>query len=411
MPKVGIEPTLPKERDFESRASASSATSAYGKYTPNARGRSSFSLVHRRRERFLYTMRLGIIGLPRSGKTTLFNVLTGEDLPIGPMAGGGRFDVHTAVVEIPDSRLDELSKLLKPRKTTYAKVTFADIGGLQIGSGREGLPGPLTNQLEQMDAFLHVVRAFDDPTAPHPLDTIDPARDHMAMETELLLHDMLMVDRRLERLAEERQKGARDRGVIDREIAFFEHLGTSLDRERPLRTFDFSIEETQMLSGFSLLTRKPVLVVINLEEGETVPDLDVSDGVQLLSIQGKLEMEIAQLNHSEAQAFLAEYGIEHPGRERIIHTCCDLLGFLSFFTFNEQEGRAWTLRHGSNALEAAETIHSDLARGFIKAEAIAWDELIALGSLTEARAQGKLRLEGKDYKVADGELIYIRFQV
>jgi GTP-binding protein YchF len=356
-------------------------------------------------------MRLGIIGLPRSGKTTLFNVLTGEDLPIGPLAVGGRFDVHTAVVEIPDSRLDELSKLLKPRKTTHAKVTFVDIGGLQIGSGREGLPGPLMNQLEQMDAFLHVIRAFDDPTAPHPLHTINPSRDHMALETELLLHDMLMVDRRLERLAEERQKGARDRAVIDREIAFFERLGASLDRERPLRTLDFSIEETQMLSGFSLLTRKPVIVVINLEEGETVPDIDVSDGAQLLSIQGKLEMEIAQLTPVEAQAFLAEYDIEQPGRERIIHACCDLLGFLSFFTFNEEEGRAWILRKGSSALEAAGTIHSDMARGFIKAESIAWDELIALGGLTEARSQGKLRLEGKDYKVADGELIYIRFQV
>jgi GTP-binding protein YchF len=356
-------------------------------------------------------MRLGIIGLPRSGKTTLFNVLTGEDLPIGALAVGGRFDVHTAVVEIPDSRLDELSKLLKPRKTTYAKVTFVDIGGLQVGIGREGLPGSLMNQLEQMDAFLHVVRAFDDPTAPHPLDTIDPARDHMALETELLLHDMLMVDRRLERLAEERQKGARDRAVIDREIAFFKRLGASLDRECPLRTLDLSIEETQILSGFSLLTRKPVIVVINLEEGVAVPDLDVSDGAQLLSILGKLEMEIAQLTPGEAQTFLAEYDIEQPGRERIIHACCDLLGFLSFFTFNEDEGRAWILREGSRALEAAGTIHSDMARGFIKAEVIAWDELIALGGLTEARSQGKLRLEGKDYKVADGELIYIRFSV
>ena len=356
-------------------------------------------------------MHLGIIGLLRSGKTTLFNVLTGEDVPVGPSAGRGLFDVHTAVVEIPDSRLDALSELLKPRRTTYAKVTFSDIGGLQVGSGREGLPGPLMNQLEQMDALLHVVRAFDEPTAPHPLETIDPVRDHMTLETELLLHDMLMVERRLQRLAEERQKGARDHGLIDREITLFEHLAASLDRERPLRTLDLSAEEVQMLSGFGLLTLKPVLVVINLGEGEVAPDLDVSDGAQSLCILGKLEMEIAQLSPDEAQAFLSEYGIEQPGGERIIHSCCDLLGFLSFFTFNEQEGRAWTLRQGSSALEAAEAIHSDLARGFIKAEAIAWDELISLGGLAEAKAQGKLRLEGKDYKVADGELIYIRFSV
>jgi hypothetical protein len=356
-------------------------------------------------------MHLGIIGLPRSGKTTVFNVLTGEDLPVGPLAARGLYDVQTAVVEIPDSRLDALSELLKPRKTTYAKATFSDIGGLQVGSGREGLPGPLMNQLETMDALLHVVRVFDDPTAPHPLDTIDPARDHSTLETELLLHDMLTVERRLQRLEEERQKGARDRDLIDREIAHFQHLAESLDRERPLRTLDLTTEEGQMLSGFSLLTLKPVLVVINLGEGEEDPDLDISDGVQSLNLQGKLEMEIAQLAADEAQAFLAEYGIEQPGRERIIHFCCDLLGYLSFFTFNEQEGRAWTLRQGSSALVAAETIHSDLARGFIKAEAIAWDELVALGGLTEARAQGKLRLEGKDYQVADGELIYIRFSV
>jgi GTP-binding protein YchF len=356
-------------------------------------------------------MNLGIIGLPRSGKTTLFNVLTGKDMPVGPLARRGLYDVQTAVVEIPDSRLDALSELLKPRKTTYAKVTFSDIGGLQIGSGRDGLPGPLMNQFEQMDAFLHVVRAFDAPTAPHPLETIDPARDHIALETELLLHDMLMVERRMQRLAEERQKGARDHELIEREIALFKKLAESLDRERPLRTLDFRIEEEQMLSGFGLLTLKPVLVVINLEEGEVAPDFDISDGVQSLSILGKLEMEIAELSPDEAQAFLSEYGIEQPGKERIIHSCCELLGFLSFFTFNEQEGRAWTLRQGSSALEAAETIHSDLARGFIKAETIAWDELISLGGLNEARAQGKLRLEGKDYQVKDGELIYIRFSV
>jgi hypothetical protein len=356
-------------------------------------------------------MHLGIIGLPQSGKTTLFNVLTGRDVPAGPLASRGPYDVQTAVVEIPDSRLDALSELLKPRKTTYAKVTFSDVGGLKVGSGREGLPGQFMNQLEQMDALLHVVRVFDEPTAPHPLDTIDPARDHTTLETELLLHDMLMVERRLQRLVEERQKGARDRGLIDREIALFEHLADNLDRERPLRTLDFSIEEERILSGFGLLTLKPVLVVLNLGEGDVAPDLDISDGAQSLSILGKLEMEIAQLSPDEADAFLADYGIEQPGRERIIHSCCDLLGFLSFFTFNEQEGRAWTLRRGSSALEAAETIHSDLARGFIKAEAIAWDELITIGGLTEARAQGKLRLEGKDYKVADGELIYIRFSV
>ena len=357
-------------------------------------------------------MHLGIIGLPSSGKTTIFNALTGGDLPMGALAGGGRFEAHTAVVDVPDPRLDALSDLLLPRKTTYAKVTYADIGGLQVGVGKEGLPGALVNQLQQADGLLHVVRAFDDPAVPHPAGSIDPIRDLATMETEFLLHDMLTVERQLARLAEERQKGGRDRETIDREIMLFERLGKWLDQERPLRTFELSVDDVQKLTGFSLLTRVPVLVVINLAEGDVAPGLEVSgDGVHVMSMQGKLEMEIAQLPPDEAQSFLDEYGIEQAGRERLIRASYDLLGLNSFFTCNEQEARTWTLPQGGTALEAAGTVHTDMARGFIKAEVIGWDQLLDLGGLAEARAQGKLRLEGKDYTVADGELIYIRFNV
>ncbi len=357
-------------------------------------------------------MHLGIIGLPSSGKTTIFNALTGGDLPTGALAGGGRFEVHTAVVDVPDPRLEALSDLLQPRKTTYTKVIYADIGGFQVGVGREGLPGSLVNQLQQVDGLLHVVRAFDDPVVPHPAGSIDPTRDLATMETEFLLHDMLTVERQLERLADERQKGGRDRETIDREITLFERLGKWLDQERPLRTFEFSVDDEQKLTGFSLLTRVPVLVVINLAEGDVAPGLEVSgDGVQVMSMQGKLEMEIAQLPPDEAQSFLDEYGIEQAGRERLIRASYDLLGLNSFFTCNEQEARAWTLPQGGTALEAAGTVHTDMARGFIKAEVIGWDQLLELGGLAEARAQGKLRLEGKDYTVADGEVIYIRFNV
>lgn len=357
-------------------------------------------------------MHLGIIGLPSSGKTTIFNALTGGDLPTGALAGGGRFEVHTAVVDVPDPRLEALSDLLQPRKTTYAKVIYADIGGLQVGVGREGLPGSLVNQLQQVDGLLHVVRAFDDPVVPHPAGSIDPTRDLATMETEFLLHDMLTVERQLERLADERQKGGRDRETIDREITLFERLGKWLDQERPLRTFELSVDDVQKLTGFSLLSRVPVLVVINLAEGDVAPGLEVSgDSVQVMSMQGKLEMEIAQLPPDEAQSFLDEYGIEQAGRERLIRASYDLLGLNSFFTCNEQEARAWTLPQGGTALDAAGTVHTDMARGFIKAEVIGWDQLLELGGLAEARAQGKLRLEGKDYTVADGELIYIRFNV
>jgi hypothetical protein len=357
-------------------------------------------------------MRLGIIGLPSSGKTTIFNALTGGDLPTGAMVGGGRFEVHTAVVDVPDPRLDALNELLRPRKATYAKVTYADIGGLHVGIGREGLPGSLVNQLQQVDGLLHVVRAFEDPAVPHPDGSIDPTRDLATMETEFLLHDMLTVERQLKRLDGERQKGGRDRETIDREIALFTRLEESLDQEHPLRTLEFSTEDVKRLDGFGLLTRVPILVVINLAEGDDEPELEVSgDGVQVMSMKGKLEMEITQLPAVEARSFLDEYGIEQSGRERVIRASYDLLGLNSFFTCNEQEARAWTLPQGGTALDAAGTVHTDMARGFIKAEVIAWDELLDLGDLAEARAQGKLRLEGKEYTVADGELIYIRFNI
>ncbi len=357
-------------------------------------------------------MQLGIIGLPVAGKTTIFNALTGSALPTGALAGGGRVEIHTAVVDVPDERVDALSRLYHPKKTTYAKVSYADIGGLQADAGREGLPGTLLNQLAQMDGFVHVVRAFDDPSAPHPSGSVDPARDLAAMESEFLLNDMLVVERRLERLQEERQRGGRDRAAVEREIAIFTRLSEPLAQSHPLRTLAFSAEEDRLLTGFGLLTRKPMLVVVNSPEGAPAPALQPpSSGVAVLALQGKLESEIAQLAPSEIAAFLSEYGIDEPGRMRVIRESYDLLGLQSFFTVGEDEVRAWRLRRGGTALEAAAAIHTDLARGFIRAEVIAWDELLDLGGLPQARTHGKLRLEGKDYVVSEGEVIHIRFNV
>jgi len=356
-------------------------------------------------------MQLGIIGLPVAGKTTIFNALTGSALPTGALAGG-RVEVHTAVVDVPDARVDALSRLYHPKKTTYAKVTYADIGGLQAEAGREGLPGTLLNQLAQMDGFVHVVRAFDDPSAPHPSGSVDPARDLAAMENEFLLNDMLVVERRLERLNEERQRGGRERAVVERELAIFNRLSQTLAQNQPLRSQTFSLDEDRLLTGFGLLSRKPMLVLVNTAEGGTGPTLQPpSAGVSVLALQGKLESEIAQLPPEETAAYLAEYKIDEPGRMRVIRESYDLLGLLSFFTVGEDEVRAWRLRRGGTALEAAGTIHTDLARGFIRAEAIAWDELLALGGLPQARTYGKLRLEGKDYVVSEGEVIHIRFNV
>ncbi|MFA9491523.1 MAG: DUF933 domain-containing protein [Anaerolineales bacterium] len=357
-------------------------------------------------------MRLGIIGLPSSGKTTLFNALTRSNLPTGEMSGGDRVEVHTSAVDVPDERLVEVSKIFNPKKTTTTKVTYADIGGLTIGAGRDGLPGELVNQLEQVDGLLLVVRAFENPAVPHPHGDLDPARDVGQVMAEFILHDMVTVERRLEKLEEDRQKGGRDKGEIEREQALFTRLMEVLGGDEPLRDADLTDEERQRVGGFGLLSLISILVVYNTsEEGIPIGPVEEQGGDPLLLVHGKIEMEIAQLPPEDEGDFLAEYGISEPGRERVIRASYDTLGLLTFFTGNDEEARAWTLRRGSTCLEAADTIHSDMARGFIRAEVIAWDELVALGSLADARAQGKLRVEGKEYIVSDGDVLYIRFNV
>jgi GTP-binding protein YchF len=354
-------------------------------------------------------MRLGIIGLPQSGKTTLFNALTRGNQPV--TTSGGRFEVHTGVVDVPDERVDRLSALFRPKKTIYAKVTYADIAGLE--GSKAAISGGLLNQLSQMDGFVHVVRCFEDPSVPHPAGSVDAGRDIVSMDSELLLNDLIAVERKLERLAEERRKGGgREKAVIERELGLFERLHQTLAAEQPLRGLEINPEEEKILSGFGFLTRKPVLVLLNLGEGQSAPPLAIQQpGVEVVALQGKLEMDIAQLDMQEARYFMAEYGIEELGLNRVIHLSYDLLGLQSFFTVGDDEVRAWTVRRGASALEAAGTIHSDLAKGFIRAEVVAYEDLIALGGLAEARGKGKLRLEGKEYPVKDGEIVHIRFNV
>lgn len=355
-------------------------------------------------------MRLGIIGLPQSGKTTIFNALTRGDRPVA--TSGGRFEVHTAVVDVPDERLDRLSELFKPEKTIAAKVTYADIAGLD-GTAGSNISGPLLNQLTQMDGLLHVVRCFESVQVAHPAGSVDPARDIAAMDEELLLNDLIAAERKLERLAEERKKGGgRDKATIEREIALFERLHAHLSSDRPLRDLDFTDEDDRTLSGFGLLTRKPMLVVLNLGEGQEPPAIEYPHAHSaIVPLQGELEMEIAQLPEEEAQTFLEEYGIAEPGLHRVIRLSYDLLDLLSFFTVGPDEVRAWTIPRGTNAHLAAGAIHSDLQKGFIRAEVIPWDELLALGGLSEARAKGRLRLEGKDYVLHDGEIMHVRFNI
>ena len=355
-------------------------------------------------------MRLGIIGLPQAGKTTLFNALTGGSQPTGIVSG--RIEVHTAVVDVPDPRLDRLSQMLKPKKTIYAKVTYADIAGLDGNAGKSGISGSLLNQLTQMDGFIHVVRCFKDENIPHISGSVDPQRDIHTMDGEFILNDLIAVERKLKKLADERQKGSRDKGMIDVEIKLFQRLQVALSNEVLLRDVDLSVNDIKILTGFGLLSRKPVLIVLNLAEGQTAPPITYDHRqCQITALQGRLEMEIAQLPPEDAHVFLKEYGIEEPGLTRVIRLSYDMLGLHSFFTFNEKEVRAWTVRRGAMAPEAAGVVHSDMERGFIKAEVIDSNEFVAIGSLAEARSKGKLRLEGKNYVVQDGEVLTFRFNI
>lgn len=352
-------------------------------------------------------MKLGIIGLPQSGKTTIFNALTRGDTPT--TASAGRIEVHTAVVDVPDPRVDALSEMFNPRKTIYAKVTYADIAGLESGSANSGISGQLLNQLAQMDGFLHVVRCFESDLVPHAAGSVDPQRDVETMLSELLLNDLVAVERKLERLADEWRKGGSDKTVVERQTALFERLQAALSENKPLRELEFTPDESKELSSYGLLTRKPILTVFNLGEGQAAPASTLDH--PSVALQGKLEMEIAQLPPEDASMFMDEYGIQELSLNRMIDLSYDLLQLQSFFTVGEDEVRAWTVQRGASAHEAAGAIHSDLEKGFIRAEVVAYADLVELGGMTEAKGKGKLRLEGKDYLVQDGDIVHIRFNI
>lgn len=349
-------------------------------------------------------MKLGIIGLPQSGKTTIFNALTRGHAPT--TASAGRFEVHTAVVEVPDPRVTRLSEMFNPKKTIYAKVTYADIAGLESGTAKSGISGQLLNQLSQMDGFLLVVRGFENDSVPHTAGGVDPVRDVDMMLSELLLNDLIAVERKLERLGEERKKGGTDKVENERHTALFQRLHDALSENTPLRKVEFTAEEDKILSSFGLLTRKPVLVVFNMGESQPAPQARLD--VPSVALQGKLEMEIAQLSLQDAEVFMHEYGIEELSLNKMIRLSYDLLQVQSFFTVGEDEVRAWETRRGATAQEAAGEIHTDLQRGFVRAEVVAYDELVSLGGMNEAKAKGRLRLEGKEYPVKDGDIVHIR---
>lgn len=352
-------------------------------------------------------MKLGIIGLPQSGKTTIFNAITRGDAPT--TASAGRFEVHTAVVDVPDERVTKLSEMFNPKKTIYAKVTYADIAGLESGSAKSGISGQLLNQLSQMDGFILVVRAFESGLVMHPSGSVNAPRDVESMLGELLLNDLIAVERKLERLADEKRKGGTDKTINERQTVLFTRLSEALNENTPLRKLEFSPDELKELSSFGLLTLKPVLVVFNLGESQTTPQMELE--VPSVALMGKLEMEIAQLPAEDAAMFMEEYDIKELSLNKMIKLSYDLLRVQSFFTVGEDEVRAWETKIGATAQESAGEIHTDLARGFVRAEVVTYNDLISLGSMNEAKSKGKFRLEGKEYIVKDGDIVHIRSSI
>ena len=349
-------------------------------------------------------MKLGIIGLPQSGKTTVFNAITRGDAPT--TASAGRFEVHTSVVDVPDERVTKLSAMFNPRKTIYAKVTYADIAGLETGSAKSGISGQLLNQLAQMDGFILVVRAFESDLVMHPSGSVDPKRDVESMLSELLLNDLVTVERKVEKLADEKKKGGTDKALNERQTVLFTRLLEALNNNTPLRELEYTPEEQKELASFGLLSRKPVLVVFNMGETQSAPQMELD--VPSVALMGKLEMEMAQLSPEDAAMFMEEYGIKELSLNKMISLSYELLKVQSFFTVGEDEVRAWETKIGATAQESAGEIHTDLMRGFVRAEVVAYEDLISLGSMAEAKSKGKFRLEGKEYIVKDGDIVHIR---
>lgn len=351
-------------------------------------------------------MQVGIIGRKFTGKTTLFNVITGAGLPTGQ----GGVEPNRAMGTVPDPRLERLSAMYEPRRTTHVQIEWVDVPGFDPGAGHDGARES-TRFLEharRMDALAQVVRGFDgghgDP---------DPPGELITVALELILADLAVVEKRAEKLLkEQRLKGKTEN---PREPALFARLQEQLEAERPLRDLEFSADERKLLSGYQLLTLKPLIAVLNLAEG-AAPDpawvaAAEAAGAEVVPICAAVEQELAELAPEEAQEFLADLGIAEPAAHRMIRAAYAALDSQSFFTVGPDECRAWTVRRGALAPTAAGVIHSDLERGFIRAEVCAYDDLVAAGSHAAARAAGQVRLEGKGYVVQDGDILEIRFNV
>jgi GTP-binding protein YchF len=366
-------------------------------------------------------MELAIVGLARSGKTTVFNALTHAHAPTGTYAGEA--ELHVGAVKMPDERLDKLGTLFRPKKVTHVDIQFVDIpGGLTWrGAGRgEGPAPPVQAALDRADALVHVVRGFQNDAVPPPEGSVDPARDIDAFNLELVFADLTIVERRLERLdIAVRSARAGEREAGEKEVALLRRVKEGFEQEKPLYAQGLSTEEIRSLGNYNLLSAKPLLTLLNIGE-EDVSRQDeieaeyrgqVGPQTEVAALCGKLEMELNDLSEEEAAEFRADLGAGEPAADRISRLAFELLGLVSFFTVGEDECRAWAIPKNTPAVKAAGRVHSDMEKGFIRGEVIRWDELLATGSLAEARKRGVLRGEGKTYVVQDGDVFHILFNV